>query len=199
MMNAKLLVVGGEIGSQEIPLALPAVIGRGRDVSVNLSHPLVSRRHCQLADQDGWLVVRDLHSLNGTFVGSERIEEAYLRPGELLTVGTVTFRAQYDAPAGAELPPLRRDRRSASIVDGEQPEADRSVDVTVQSVADPSADTSRLSHDLPRSTRRSSPNGELLRIDPGSESSLDVPFVARPLNPLSPSLRPASDDSASTY
>ena len=43
----------------------------------------------------GRLRVRDLGSLNGTFVGSKRIEDAEVPPGELLTVGTVTFRAVY--------------------------------------------------------------------------------------------------------
>src|SRR5262249_41982084 len=38
----------------------------------------------------------DLGSLNGTFVNNERITESLLENGELLTVGTVTFRAVYD-------------------------------------------------------------------------------------------------------
>ena len=97
MLEIKLTVVGGEMESHEISLRLPATIGRGRDVAVNLSHPLVSRRHCELLEQDGGVLVRDLNSMNGTFVGSQRIQEAPLASGELLTVGTVTFRAHYDA------------------------------------------------------------------------------------------------------
>ena len=48
-------------------------------------------------------MVRDLGSLNGTFVNNERITESALGPGELLTVGTVTFRAVYEAeePSGS--------------------------------------------------------------------------------------------------
>jgi pSer/pThr/pTyr-binding forkhead associated (FHA) protein len=41
-------------------------------------------------------MVRDLGSLNGTFVNNERITESPLAAGELLTVGTVTFRAVYE-------------------------------------------------------------------------------------------------------
>jgi pSer/pThr/pTyr-binding forkhead associated (FHA) protein len=41
-------------------------------------------------------MVRDLGSLNGTFVNNQRITEAAVEPGELLTVGTVTFRAIYE-------------------------------------------------------------------------------------------------------
>ena len=96
MLHVTLKVVGGEMESNEIALDLPAIIGRGRDVTLNLSHPLVSRRHCEVREDNGQLRVRDLGSLNGTFVGRERIDEAVLWPGELLTVGTVTFRAVYD-------------------------------------------------------------------------------------------------------
>ncbi len=73
-------------------------------MSVPLPHPLVSRRHCEIVENDGRLLVRDLNSLNGTFIGEERISEAILSPGSLLTVGTVTFRAVYDESAGRKPP-----------------------------------------------------------------------------------------------
>ena len=43
------------------------------------------------------LMVRDLGSLNGTFVGEMRIAEQAMpvKPGDLITVGPVTFRAVY--------------------------------------------------------------------------------------------------------
>jgi hypothetical protein len=104
MLHVTLKVVGGEVDSAETPLALPAIIGRGHDVTVNLTHPLVSRRHCELCEVDGQLRVRDLGSLNGTFIGSERVVEAILRPGELLTVGTVTFRAVYESTVVSQVP-----------------------------------------------------------------------------------------------
>src|SRR5258708_3835518 len=102
-LNAKLVVVGGDVKTTEIKLRLPSTIGRGRGTTIVLPHPLVSRQHCELFEADGQLMVRDLGSLNGTFVNNERVTEAPLAPGELLTVGTVTFRAVYDseeAPAG---------------------------------------------------------------------------------------------------
>ena len=45
MLNAKLMVVGGEAKQTEVQLRLPTVIGRGREASLTLPHPLVSRRH----------------------------------------------------------------------------------------------------------------------------------------------------------
>jgi pSer/pThr/pTyr-binding forkhead associated (FHA) protein len=100
-LNAKLVVVGGEVKTEEIKLKLPSTIGRGRGTSIMLAHPLVSRQHCELFEADGQLMVRDLGSLNGTFINNERITEAPLPPGELLTVGTVTFRAVYGSAKAA--------------------------------------------------------------------------------------------------
>src|SRR5437773_11063101 len=99
----KLVVVGGDVKTTEIKLKLPSTIGRGRGASIVLPHPLISRQHCELYEAGGRLMVRDLGSLNGTFVNNQRVTEAAIAPGELLTVGTVTFRAVYEAeePIGA--------------------------------------------------------------------------------------------------
>ena len=98
-MKAKLIVVGGDAKPSEIDLTLPSVIGRGRSATLTLPHPLVSREHCEIYLSEGRLHVRDLGSLNGTYVGNERVEDAPLPTGGLLTVGTVTFRAVYEDPA----------------------------------------------------------------------------------------------------
>ena len=93
MVNVKLVVVGGAPEGDEFLLHLPCVLGRAKSADIPLPHPLVSRNHCQLFEQDNLLFVKDLGSTNGTFVGSERIEECVIRHGDLLTIGTVTFRA----------------------------------------------------------------------------------------------------------
>ena len=105
-MNAKLIVVGGDAKAAEVKLRLPTVIGRGREATLTLPHPLVSRQHCEIYEDGGKLCVRDLGSLNGTFVNNHKIEQATILPsGDLLTIGTVTFRAVYSSE-GNELPPL---------------------------------------------------------------------------------------------
>ena len=98
MLNAKLVVVGGEAKATEINLKLPTVIGRGREgVSLTIAHRLVSRRHTELFEENGRLFAKDLGSLNGTFVNNTRISEPQpIEPNELLTLGNVTFRAVYD-------------------------------------------------------------------------------------------------------
>lgn len=95
-MEAKLVVVAGEAKEGEYKLKLPTVVGRSRTTDLTLGHPLVSRQHCELYEQEGVLMVRDLGSLNGTFVGDTRIAaEVPLEPGSLLTIGTITFKAVY--------------------------------------------------------------------------------------------------------
>ncbi len=96
-MEAKLVVVGGDSQARQFDLQLPAVIGRSRSTDVRLGHPLISRQHCEVFEADGILMVRDLGSLNGTFIGETRVAEQAVpvKPGELLTVGPITFRAEY--------------------------------------------------------------------------------------------------------
>ena len=64
---------------------------------LNVSHALVSRQHTEIFERDGRLFVRDLGSLNGTFVNNKRInDEQPLDPDQLLTLGNTTFRAVYE-------------------------------------------------------------------------------------------------------
>src|SRR6478609_5370754 len=118
-LNAKLVVVGGDVKTAEVELKLPSTIGRGRGTTIMLPHPLVSRQHCELYEDAGQLMVRDLGSLNGTFVNNQRITESPLGSGELLTIGTVTFRAVYEsqpqtAPAPTAMPEAKSGKAKSS-------------------------------------------------------------------------------------
>ena len=94
-MDAELIVVGGKASKRTIKLKLPMVIGRGRHARLTIAHPMVSRRHTELFERDGLLMVRDLGSLNGTLLGGQRIQEAPLPPDTEFSIGPLTFRAQY--------------------------------------------------------------------------------------------------------
>lgn len=98
MLEAKLVVVGGEAKQTEVRLkVLPTIIGRAREATLTLPHPLVSRKHCEILEENGRLYVKDLDSLNGTYVNNERIDgQQQLAPEQLLTLGNVTFRAVYE-------------------------------------------------------------------------------------------------------
>ncbi len=105
MMDASLLVVGGEVRSNHVKLKLPTTIGRGREATITIAHPMTSRLHCEIYQQRDWLYVRDLGSLNGTFVNNQRISSPQrLEPGQLLTAGSITFKVVYDEPWDASEP-----------------------------------------------------------------------------------------------
>lgn len=95
-MEAKLIVVGGKANRDTVTLKLPAVIGRSRDADLTVAHPMISRRHCQVFEVDGLMMIRDLGSLNGTVVEGQRVTRAAVRPQDEVTVGPLTFRAQYE-------------------------------------------------------------------------------------------------------
>jgi pSer/pThr/pTyr-binding forkhead associated (FHA) protein len=96
MLDAKLVIVAGADTALDYVLRLPATIGRSRDNDIELPHPLVSRRHCELVELNGRLHVRDLGSMNGTFVGNKPVTGiAPIASGQLLTIGTVTLRVIY--------------------------------------------------------------------------------------------------------
>jgi pSer/pThr/pTyr-binding forkhead associated (FHA) protein len=94
-MQAKLVVVQPALQPGEYEVTLPVTIGRGHEAGLQLPYALISREHCELFEDRGRLFVRDLNSLNGTFVGGQRIDTSPLHAGELLTIGTVTLRAVY--------------------------------------------------------------------------------------------------------
>ena len=143
MLSVKLVVVGGDAKSKEVQLKLPTIIGRGREgVSLTLPHKLVSRKHTELFEQEGQLFVRDLGSLNGTYVNSQRIAESQpLKPNELLTLGNVTFRAVYDVAGVVAVPavPEFQEVQSGEDVLDEEPKNDSGASDTGKSLLEVNA------------------------------------------------------------
>jgi predicted component of type VI protein secretion system len=122
-MDAKLVLVGGDANPAEIKLRLPVIIGRGRQATLILPHPLVSRKHCEIVEYEGYLIVKDLGSLNGTYVNQRRVQQAVLPSGGLLTLGPLSFRAVYSSwPPGAR--PADACTETVSLHGDDQPSAD---------------------------------------------------------------------------
>ena len=107
-MEAKLVVVGGKANRSEVKLKLPTMIGRGRDADLTVAHATVSRHHCLIFELEGVLVVRDNGSLNGTIIDGQKVQESLLKPGQMLTIGPLTFRAEYEH--NGHFPDLNGDR-----------------------------------------------------------------------------------------
>ncbi len=77
----------------EIEVRLPrdcgaVTVGRSRDCDVVVGEETVSRVHAELRHGDGdeW-TVRDLDSLNGTWLNGARVHEARLAGGDILRLG----------------------------------------------------------------------------------------------------------------
>ena len=105
-IQVRLIVVGGKASKADVALKLPSVIGRSREAGLTIAHPMVSRRHCEVFEADGLLMIRDLGSLNGTLVAGQRIKESPLPPDSEFTVGPLTFRTQYQCQGDlSKLPP----------------------------------------------------------------------------------------------
>ncbi|MBO0824138.1 MAG: FHA domain-containing protein, partial [Actinobacteria bacterium] len=63
------------------------LVGRHPDSDIFLDDVTVSRRHAEFYRHGGSFIVRDVGSLNGTYVNRERIEEAILSAGDEVQVG----------------------------------------------------------------------------------------------------------------
>ena len=61
--------------------------GRHPDSDIFLDDITVSRRHAEIFRTDGGFAVRDVGSLNGTYLNRERIDEAPLANGDELQIG----------------------------------------------------------------------------------------------------------------
>jgi hypothetical protein len=105
-----------------LDLTRPEVlVGRHSAADVRLPLPDVSRRHCRFVFSGGRWQVRDLRSLNGTFVNDERVEQSELRAGDRVRLGGLVFvvelaRPQAEGPLAQQIFPDRAPlpRRKAS-------------------------------------------------------------------------------------
>ncbi len=96
-MNAKLICQDAVTIVDEIRLdQLPLVVGRGLDVGFRIDDVWLSRQHCEIAQADGRLVVRDLNSCHGTAVNGDQIDESPLSIDDELTIGLSTFRLAFE-------------------------------------------------------------------------------------------------------
>ncbi|MFH1808673.1 MAG: FHA domain-containing protein [Pseudomonadota bacterium] len=80
-------------------------IGRGAECDIFLPEPHVSRRHAVFELGHDSLVVRDLGSTVGTYVGGQRIEQTTLGLGDRVLVGNAVF--EVHSSEGVALLPAR--------------------------------------------------------------------------------------------
>lgn len=98
------------VGSPILPLSLVAISGpiagqrfdvrqtleAGREAAgISLAFDTsASRRHASFVPSAGGVQVVDLGSTNGTFVNDQRVQQATIRPGDLVRIGVTLFRLE---------------------------------------------------------------------------------------------------------
>jgi hypothetical protein len=118
--DAALLLVkrGPNAGSRFLLDRDTTTAGRHPESDIFLDDVTVSRGHAEFYRRGAWFSVRDMGSLNGTYVNRERIDETALSSGDEIQIGK--FRLVYlghghdgaPAPAAASPQPKRRSRRA---------------------------------------------------------------------------------------
>lgn len=97
--GAGILIVkrGPNAGARFVLEAAVTRAGRHPESDIFLDDITVSRRHAEFVRRDSEYVVRDIGSLNGTYVNRERIDESVLSSGDEVQIGK--FKLVYLAAA----------------------------------------------------------------------------------------------------
>lgn len=127
-----MFLAGGERRSFSVVRDV-TVVGRREDCDMRIPLGDVSRKHCRFIRENDTLRVEDLGSSNGTYVNSQRVQEAPVAAGDLVQIGPVYFVVQIDGkPTEEELQAM-----SSGSAGSED----------TQTVASPSADAEAVSLD----------------------------------------------------
>jgi CheY-like chemotaxis protein len=92
MVKYYLVVEEGLIREKVFPIIGKLSIGREEGSDIQLLDPSISKQHALVYLVEGQPVVKDLASLNGTFVNGERVGKAGLRGGDTIRVGNTSIR-----------------------------------------------------------------------------------------------------------
>ncbi len=100
--QVELLVVHGPSRGARVRVeGTKATIGSSAACTLRVTDPAVSRMHCGLEVDEDALVLRDLGSTNGTFVGELRVRDVVVLPGAVVRIGDSAFRIEVEGHARA--------------------------------------------------------------------------------------------------
>lgn len=84
---ARITIIGPE-GRQERDLLPHNTLGRHPNNTHQVLDRIVSKEHCHIDVVDGRYMLKDLGSLNGTFINGERVHNQILNTGDEITLGS---------------------------------------------------------------------------------------------------------------
>jgi pSer/pThr/pTyr-binding forkhead associated (FHA) protein len=97
----KLVVLSEGYTGQTYELkAEKTTVGRLDDNAFQIPDPSVSSHHCEIILKGEEVLIRDLNSTNGSFINSEQITEAMLKPGQVVRFGQIDVRLEATQPVG---------------------------------------------------------------------------------------------------
>jgi predicted component of type VI protein secretion system len=76
-------------------------IGRVEDNTFQIPDPSVSSHHCEVHLRGSEILVRDLNSTNGSFIGNDKITEQVLKAGQTLRLGQVELKLEVEGATAA--------------------------------------------------------------------------------------------------
>ncbi|WP_437979970.1 sigma 54-interacting transcriptional regulator [Sorangium sp. So ce117] len=164
---------------------VPVVIGRAPPSQVQIGDVSLSREHARFTQSGDKVVIEDLRSTNGTWLGGERITRGEVKPGEEVILGKVVVAVRSITAAEDELPGLMSHEQLRVALEEEVKRAryfGRSFAVVMARVArQPSA---HVSHLFPRVRALLRPVDRIalyssdvvaaLLLEAGAEVALDV-------------------------
>ena len=87
-----LTIIKGPSAGETFKLtSFPLIAGRDPKCDLFLSDTTVRRKHASIDIIDGAVVIRDLNSLNGTWVDGQICDKATLADGAIVQIGTFTM------------------------------------------------------------------------------------------------------------
>ena len=106
-MDVKLVVLSGKRAGEEVSVVGPKFfIGRASDCQLRPHSEMVSRHHCVIILEEGYVGVRDFGSKNGTVVNGEVARgEQELKNGDRIRVGDLEFEIQLGVSIGGKKKP----------------------------------------------------------------------------------------------
>lgn len=83
---------GSDEGSKYRLTGVSVVFGRSKDADIVVMEKGASRRHAELRFQESGYLIRDLNSINGVYVNGRKIEEQFLKPGDVFSICDTSYR-----------------------------------------------------------------------------------------------------------
>src|SRR5882672_8700422 len=98
---ASLRIISPETPERSVELERHNTLGRHPDNTIQILDRIVSKNHCHIdSGADGRFVLKDLGSLNGTFINGDRVSgERALQSGDEISLGSTKL--VFDPPASA--------------------------------------------------------------------------------------------------